>query len=497
MTTLLLRADSDIRMGTGHVMRCLALAQAWQDAGGQAVFAAARLSPGLEAQLANYGMRLEKVAADPGTEADAGQTTELAHRLGAEWVVLDGYHFSGRFQQAIKQAERRLLVIDDYGHAEHYWADWILNQNLHAEESLYRQREPKTQLLLGTRFALLRREFGSWHGRKGAIPEVARKVLVTLGGSDPDNVTAKVIQALQKIIIPGYDAVVVAGTSNPHRSQLEAALAGSESLIHLRSFVANMPELMAWADVAVAAGGTTSWERACMGLPSLIVILADNQRDLAEASERAGIGWNLGPHQRLTVSAIVETLERLMMDAAARTSMARRGPELVDGQGAARVVHKLRDSAISLRPAGAEDSRLIWEWANDRTVRTASFSTETIPWERHQQWFAAKLNDPSCAFFIAVNASGTPIGQLRGDVCDRIAVISISLDPRFRGNGYGTKMIRKGSAELFARGEVSTIHAFIRHGNDASHRAFEKAGFHKLEDTIVHGQPASLFVLHK
>ena len=429
MTTLLLRADSDIRMGTGHVMRCLALAQAWQDAGGQAGFAAARLSPGLEAQLANHGMRLEKVAADPGTEDDAGQTSELARRLGAEWVVLDGYHFPGRFQQALTQAECRVLVIDDYGHAEHYWADWVLNQNLHAEESLYRRREPRTHLLLGTRFALLRREFWSWHGRERVIPEVARKVLVTLGGSDPDNVTAKVIRALQKINLEGFEAVVVAGTSNPHWPQLEAAVAGSEAAIHVRSFVADMPELMAWADVAVAAGGTTSWERACMGLPSLVVILADNQRELAEASAQVGIGWNLGPHQRLTVAAIAEALERLMKDAAARANMARRGPELVDGQGAARVVRTLCDTEIWLRPAGAEDCRLIWEWANEPTVRSASFSTEAIPWERHQQWFAAKLNDPGCAFFIGVNESGVPIGQLRCDMSDRTAVISISLDP--------------------------------------------------------------------
>jgi UDP-2,4-diacetamido-2,4,6-trideoxy-beta-L-altropyranose hydrolase len=497
MINLLVRADGDIRMGTGHLMRCLALGQAWQRAGGQAAFASARLSPGLEAQLANHEARPETVSAEPGTPEDAAETVQLAGRLQADWVVLDGYHFSSRFQQAIKDAGHRLLVIDDYGHAEHYWADLVLNQNLHAAEALYRRRGPQTRLLLGTRFALLRREFWDLHGWERAIPKVARKVLVTLGGSDPDNVTAKIIQGLQKINGEGFDAVVVAGTSNPHLSDLEAVLAGGKSAIHLRTSVTDMPGLMAWADVAVAAGGTTSWERARMGLPSLVVVLADNQRELAEALEQVGIGWNLGPHQLLSVTAVAEALERLMRDPEARARMARCGPELVDGQGATRVVRKLRDSDVWLRPARADDCRLIWEWANEPSARAASFSTEGIPWERHQQWFAAKLNDPGCTFFIAVNGSGVPIGQLRCDVSDSTAVISISLDPRFRGTGYGTKMLREGSEELFERGNVNTIHAFIRHGNDASYRAFEKAGFRRVEDTIVQGQPASLLVLRK
>jgi UDP-2,4-diacetamido-2,4,6-trideoxy-beta-L-altropyranose hydrolase len=494
---VLLRADADVRMGTGHVMRCLALAQACQDAGGKATLATASLPPGLQARWAAEGSGLERLSAESGGHEDAAQTIILARRLEVDWVVVDGYQFSAHYHRAIKQAGFRLLIIDDFGHADHYCADLVLNQNLHADQAFYSKREPYSRLLLGTRFALLRREFPQWHGWKRAIPDIGRRVLITLGGSDADNVTGKIIETLRQVRVEELEAVVVAGAGNPHQGELESVLPRHGPRIELRSCVTDMPGLMAWADVAIAAGGTTSWERAFMGLPSLVIILADNQRRIAESLEQAGIGWSLGRHEGLSVSAVSEPVERLLKDGDIRAKMARRGPELVDGLGANRVVRELRETEVWLRPAGTEDCRLLWKWANEPTVRAASFNTEAIPWERHQQWFAAKLKDPGCTLLVAMNEAGMPIGQVRCDVSGSVAVISISLDPSFRGRGYGAKLIRKTSDRVFERPEVDSIHAFIRLGNDASHRTFEKAGFKKVADTAVDGHPASLLVLRK
>jgi UDP-2,4-diacetamido-2,4,6-trideoxy-beta-L-altropyranose hydrolase len=191
-------------------------------------------------------------------------------------------------------------------------------------------------------------------------------------------------------------------------------------------------------------------------------------------------------------------LQRLLQNAQTRARMAQRGSELVDGRGAERVVRKLRDGDISLRPACPADCHLIWEWANEPAVRTASFSPATIPWEVHQEWFEARLNDPNCALFVALNKAGVPIGQVRCEVKgDGVAVLSISVDTRFRGKGYGTQLIRKATQELFGRGNVDTIQAFIRHGNAASQKAFEQAGFRKVQDTNIRGYTASLLELRK
>ena len=241
--------------------------------------------------------------AEPGSAADAAATLALARRLGASWIVVDGYQFGPDYQQWIKDGGARLLLLDDNGDAAPYAADIVLNQNLHAREELYADRAPQTQLLLGPRYALLRREFWPWRGRQRESPRTATKILVTLGGSDPDNVTQKVIDALALVPVTDLEAVVVVGGSNPHREQLAQAAERTAGRVRLQSNVTDMPALMAWADVAISAGGSTCWELAFMGLPSLLVILADNQRLVVEEMARAGAAISLGRHEAASRNA--------------------------------------------------------------------------------------------------------------------------------------------------------------------------------------------------
>jgi UDP-2,4-diacetamido-2,4,6-trideoxy-beta-L-altropyranose hydrolase len=494
---LLIRADADPRMGTGHVMRCLALAQAWQDAGGRAACLTANRIEGLNARLTAEGLTLVPLSATPGSDADADQTRETATLLGARWVVLDGYHFSGEFQSRVRQDGIRVLAVDDYGHAGSYAADLVLNQNLHGSEELYRNRAEHTELLLGTKFAMLRREFRAFRGWKREVPETARKVLVTLGGSDPDNVTLKVIEALHGVEVPGLEALVAIGGANPRFKELEKAARDGQGSIRLVANVTNMTELMAWADVAIAAGGTTTWERACMGLPSLVMSVADNQTELAATVQIAGIGWNLGRHGDFRVTCLADGLARLATDAVARAEMARRGPELVDSMGAVRVTDRMKATCLRLRPAKHEDCRIIWEWANEPATRAASFSSTDIPWEQHQRWFDEKLHDPRCIFFVAEDPDQTPLGQVRFELQEREAVISVSLAKQYHGLGYGPTIIREAVRQVLADRPVERINAYIRPENIASCRAFAKVGFLPHQRTEVRGSPAVHLVLMK
>ncbi len=343
---LIIRADASHRIGTGHVMRCLSLAQSWQRTGGKAVFAMAETTPALEQRLQNGNLPAYRIAAKPGSSEDAGETINLAKQNAADWVVADGYHFTSEYQRAIKEAGLRLLLIDDYGHAEHYFADLILNQNLSANAETYRNRETYTRLLLGTQYVLLREQFLAYRDWKREIPAVARKVLVTLGGADPDNVTAKIITALQGLDI---ETIIVVGGSNHHFSSLSSSVRPPSLVIR---DISNMPELMAWADVAIAAGGTTSWELAFMGLPSLVIVLADNQIEIAAALQKETVVVNLGWHQTVAVSAITQAVYKFQADHACRAQASRHGRQLVDGLGVGRVVQHL--VKCELVPAGAE-----------------------------------------------------------------------------------------------------------------------------------------------
>jgi UDP-2,4-diacetamido-2,4,6-trideoxy-beta-L-altropyranose hydrolase len=340
---LLVRADASTQIGVGHVMRCLALCQAWQDLGGEAGFAAAQMPAGLEDRLKEERLILHPLEVVGGTLEDGQLTVKLARSWEAEWVVLDGYQFSGCFQRLLKDAGLRLLVIDDYGHAEHCWADVVLNQNLHAREGLYRKREPRVRLLLGPRYAMLRREFWKWSSWPRTIPEVAGKLLVTLGGSDPDNGTLKVVRALAELGAEQLETVVVVGGSNPHLSALRDAVAALALPIRVATDVTDMAELMAWADLAVAGAGSTSWELAFMGLPALVLILADNQADVAAGLAAHGVARDLGWHTTLDIPTLADAIGNLVRDRAGRQMLSERGRQLVDGQGGQRVIQALRE----------------------------------------------------------------------------------------------------------------------------------------------------------
>ena len=498
---LLIRADGNSRIGTGHIMRCLSLAQGWRRCGGDVLFASAEITPSLETRLAGDAFPVHRLTANPGTADDAGQTIRLAThpdwtKVDAESgesnglsqpssIVVDGYHFDAAYQQAIKAGGLRLLIIDDFGQSKRFYADFVLNQNLSAEEELYKSRESYTRLLLGTRYALLREDFRPYYEWQREIAPIARKVLVTLGGADPDNATDKVIDALL-----GFDIAVkiVIGGSNPHLPKLRSKLSTADPQFDLLIDVSNMADLMAWADVAIAAGGTTAWELAFMGLPSLLLVLAENQRAVAETLGASGIA------QATSHETLRADLATLLNNSERRCVMSTRARQLVDGRGASRVAACLATTEVTLRRVGLEDCRLIWEWANDPAARSASFSSAPIPWEMHRQWFTELLASPTCLYYLALDNQGRRIGQIRYSLSASEAVISVSLAKEARGQGYGTAIIMRGSEQCFADSEVGRIRAYIKLGNDTSARAFLNAGFADVGTAILAGHPTREFL---
>jgi len=344
MDHLFIRADASTEIGAGHLMRCLALAQAWKARGGRATFITACESAGLYRRLVDEGfgvVRVDRSYPDPADWRVSGD--HLAHYSGA-WVVLDGYHFDAAYQCRIREAGHRLLVIDDMAHLDYYCADILLNQNIYAAELTYSCR-PETKMLLGVSHALLRREFMAWQSRRGEIPETALRVLVTLGGSDPDNVTLKVVKALHLLGSTGWnwEARIVAGAANPHLGALRREIGLLEDRIRLLADVNNMPELMAWADVAVSGAGSTCWELAFMGLPALLLVLAENQRRVAAAVAAGGAGIDLGAYETISEADMARALEDLMQNAGERRRLSERGRQWVDGRGASRVIAALRE----------------------------------------------------------------------------------------------------------------------------------------------------------
>ena len=491
---LLIRADASGLIGTGHMMRCLALAQAWQDAGGQALFLASECQTPLKRRLLQEGFALKLKKSARGSEADADATITAARAFGAEWVVADGYRFGSKFQKSIKAASLRLLIFDDYGHADRYEADIVLNQNLYATDSLYRRRAPETELCLGPRFVQLRREFARWRGWERTFGRKTIRVLVTMGGSDPQNATPQVIDALASWPGMNWEALVVVGPANPRHHELAATVRRLGLPEHVIKQLPDMPEAMAWADVAIAAAGTTSWEMAFMGLPAAVSITADNQKAVAESLHAHGLAINLGPLQRWKP----ERLKPLFRDAATRRRMSKRGRSLIDGEGAARVVMRLLGHPLRLRPAEAADCGAVWKWANDPETRRWSFTSKPIPWTAHRSWFQGKLASPACAFYIAVDARDRAVGCVRFELDgSREAEISVNLAPKSRGQGRGAILLMMALQEFLRNRGRCTVRALIKPDNEASKRAFGKAGFSEKGRVRVKGQAALKYIATK
>lgn len=339
---MVIRADAGVVIGTGHVMRCLALAQAWQASGGSATFLSHCEGDALRRRIEPARLSFIPLDQPYPSPSDLEATLSLLDHHGScaqngRWLALDGYHFDLAYQQAVQAAGRRLLVIDDTAHLPRYVADVLVNQNIHAERLDYRCG-PGTTMLLGTRYAMLRPEFLAWRDWKREVPRVGRRVLVTMGGSDPENATLKVIRALERVDVDGLEAVVVAGAGNPHTEELRR---GSPPFIRLVSNSQNMPELMAWADMAVSAGGSTCWELAFMRVPNIVLVLAENQERIAEGLDEAGLSVNLGWFEEVSAEVLAEALMHLARTPSLRRQMSACGRRLVDGMGAQRVVETL------------------------------------------------------------------------------------------------------------------------------------------------------------
>ena len=338
-TPLIIRADASAQIGTGHVMRCLALAQHWRSRGNTVIFACAEITPALVMRIESEGFRVEPISAAAGTATDATHTLTLADKVGAAWIVADGYPFGAEWQQYAVNGRQKLLVVDDYGHATRYFAHVVLNQNADASPALYANREPHTRLLLGNTYTLLRHEFLPMRDQPREIPDRARKILVTLGGGDPDDVTSLVVEALATL--PDIETTIVVGGANPHVEKLQRLVASHDDSMRLVVNATSMPELMSWADVAISAAGSTSWELAFLGLPAALIVVADNQLGIAEALHSANVSLNLGRHTTLSPEKISAAVSALIDDAARRSDMSARGRQLVDGHGARRIAAAL------------------------------------------------------------------------------------------------------------------------------------------------------------
>ncbi|MBU1638211.1 UDP-2,4-diacetamido-2,4,6-trideoxy-beta-L-altropyranose hydrolase [bacterium] len=338
---LICRADANMNIGTGHVMRCMALADAWAKCGGEAVLLG-ECDSALRNRAAKSFSSVQILfnSTDSDAEKQAIRDICRSRTLTAVWIVLDGYRFDSDYQRAVSELGYPVLVIDDYAHLDYYAADVILNQNAGAEHFNY-QTKNSARLLLGTEYVLMRGDLLQKRKTEKEQTE-GEHILITMGGVDAPNLTQRVLEALAQMKRDKTSIRVLMGSANPHicsvKDYAESALPEAEIVIQSDS----MAEQYYWATAAISAAGTTSWELCYFGVPSMLIQIADNQQALAEHLGKTGAVINLGWHERLSAGRLAQLVEAFLMEKEKHSKMSGIARALVDGKGAERVIREMR-----------------------------------------------------------------------------------------------------------------------------------------------------------
>jgi UDP-2,4-diacetamido-2,4,6-trideoxy-beta-L-altropyranose hydrolase len=337
---VLIRADASLAIGTGHVMRSLAVAEAWQDAGGTVSFAVAELPDGLLPRVTAEGASLRRVHAPPGTIEDARETVAEAHRLNADWVMIDGDRFRSDYLATVRAAGFRVLLIDDYADRESFPADLIVNPNLDDDEEPYRRRGATARLLLGPSYVSLRREFIET-AEKREMRQTGNRILVSLGGSDPENLTPKIANSLAHC--SDLDLTVIAGAGYDQFAELRKLNASNLRIVFNP---ANIAQFMKNSDQAIIAAGGTLWELLFMGCAVLSYSRNAVQARVVQGLSHRGVVVDMGEIRHFDPAKLAVSVKELVDSPMRRERMTNLGRTLVDGLGAIRVVERAQRSEL-------------------------------------------------------------------------------------------------------------------------------------------------------
>lgn len=354
------RTDASLQIGTGHVMRCLTLADALATNGAECHFICRTHEGNLIDLIRGKGHNahgLPVEAAQPASVAalthaswlsatqaqDAAACAPILATHRPDWLIVDHYALDARWERALAPHYRQLLVIDDLADRPHA-CDLLVDQTLGRDAADYRPWVPgECRLLCGSQYALLRPEFAALrpYSLQRRTQPVLRELLITMGGVDKDNATGQVLQALRDGPLPADCRItVVMGSTAPWLDEVRRQAQDMPWPTRVLVGVSDMAQLMADSDLAIGAAGATSWERCCLGLPTLMLVLADNQRQIAQGLEKSGAAMliHLDP---CASTQLRERLLPLIHDPALLLNMIAGAASVVDGSGVHAVMRQM------------------------------------------------------------------------------------------------------------------------------------------------------------
>ena len=489
------RADAAAALGGGHVMRCLTLARALTRLGWHCGFAVNAEAKDIVPAISDA----EVLHLEAGDDEPAA----LRRRWpgGVDWLVVDHYGRDAAWETRCRGWAGNILAIDDLADRPHD-CDVLVDQTFGRRAGDYGGLvPPHCRVLAGSDYAVLRPAFAA--ARRASLARRDRggglhRLLVGLGATDPENHSREVLEGIAESGI-SVAVDVVLGSGARHLDSLRDLCAAMPQRTQLHVDVADMPGLMTAADLAIGAAGTSTWERCCLGLPSLIVVIAENQRRIAAAVSAAGAARLLAGPRSALAAQTAAALHDVAANVGALQQMSAQAAQICDGRGCDRLGLALVEPGrakdgrkVGLRLAAAADEQQILEWQRHPTTRKFARNPAVPSAAEHHDWFTKRLADPDCLLAIVTlggEATGllrldppAPAGGSRPEACREVSIL---VDPELRGLGVALEalnLLRRWQGRLVIAAEVLA-------GNEASAALFRAAGYAPGADGLLYSYP--------
>ncbi len=489
------RTDANSEIGTGHFMRCLTLADELKKHGAEICFVARGMPAYLMQMLQERSFAFHALPEDISAEGieelphskwlktsqhqDAVQMLEKLGDSFFDWLIVDHYAIDQRWETPLRVVAKKIMVIDDLADRQHD-CDILLDQNFyHDMQTRYLGKVPlHCQLLLGPAYALLREEFREM--RKHVKPRTGEvnNVLVLFGGVDAEDLTSIALNALIAQDLNLHVDVVI-GQQHPKIQEIEALCKSHNFVCHVQS--KQIARLMAQADLAVGAGGSSIWERFCMGLPSICISTVDNQRQQLADLQLEGLIIGQEKNQQ-AIDFLNQALLVLKSNSKCQIEMSEKNYQLVDGYGASKVSKLISLCNIEMRLATKADSKNIFTWRNHPRIRSSSISSDEVQWVEHEKWFDQRCGQFNHPILIG-EVEKKPIGVVRFDIRENFAEVSIYLVPESGNHGLGRTLLSEAEGWLKKNHPyVVAVHAHVLQENETSKKLFTNLHYVKHAD---------------
>ena len=505
---VIFRVDACLKMGTGHVMRCLTLAQVLKENGADAEFICRRHKGNLIDKIRSNGFIVHELGLFEETEVD----TSLAHShwLGAtqrqdaddcvdilkteklDWLIVDHYALDEQWQKRLKPYYEKLMVIDDLADRKHQ-CDILLDQTFGRQQEDYLAFTTKgCELLLGSQYALLRPEFAKW--RSYSIERRShsefKQLLINMGGVDVNNVTENVLDELKLCNLPNdMNITVVMGGSAPHLESVKSKAITLPYKTEVKVDVGNMAEVMANSDIAIGAAGATTWERCCLGLPTIQFVIAKNQLFSAET---------LAHHNIVKLAKeIKETTYLLESSSEWMKSVGSAALEICDGMGSYKVFNKMTDYRIILEKFGEvnlcnyinlneNDKILALSMRNHPEIKKWMHNQDSIPNETHCEFVKSLENKIDRRYYL-VKQNNIIIGSINFSEINLYNSVEFGIytNPFLQLKGAGRLLESAASQYAFIELNVKIIKLEVFSDNERAIHFYNKCGFELIDTKKV------------